>query len=60
MKEATGEVSGVVITIVIIALVAGVATALFKDPDGDGARKSIAQGWIENIFNKQVGDVYGD
>ena len=57
MKEATGEVSGVVITIVIIALVAGVATALFA-PGNDG--KSIAQGWIENIFNKQVGDVYGD
>ena len=56
MKEATGEVSGVVITIVIIALVAGVATALFT-PMGGG--KSIAQQWIENIFENQVGDVYG-
>ena len=56
MKEATGEVSGVVITIVIIALVAGVATALFSPTQAGG--KSIAQDWIENIFNKQVGDVY--
>lgn len=58
MKEATGEVSGVVITIVIIALVAGVAAALFT-PMG-GSDKSIAQTWIENIFNNQVGDVYGN
>lgn len=53
MKEATGEVSGVVITIVIIALVAGVATALFSAPNGG---KSIAQTWIENIFQKEVID----
>ena len=52
MKEATGEVSGVVVTIVIIALVLGVGTALFtKDSSGT----SIAQRWIENMFETQMG-----
>ena len=55
MKEATGEVSGTVITIVIIALVAGVAGALFYDRDGkEGPQKSIVQGWIENMFENKI------
>ena len=57
MKEATGEVSGTVVTIIVIALVAGVAAALFA-PLSDG--KSIAQGWIERIFNEQVVEDYVD
>ncbi|MBQ8193253.1 MAG: hypothetical protein IJZ46_04215 [Bacilli bacterium] len=55
MKEATSEVSGTVITIVIIALVAAVAGALFYDSDGkEGPNKSIVQGWIEKVFNDNI------
>ena len=53
MKEATGEVSGTVVTIVIIALIAGVATAIFGVKDANG--KTTAQRWIENMFEKQTG-----
>ena len=52
MKEATGEVSGTVITIVIIALIGGVAALLFS---GDNPP---AKQWIENIFNKQITENY--
>lgn len=51
MKEATGEVSMTVVTIVVIALVLGIGTMLFKE---DG----IGRTWIENIFNKQINENY--
>ena len=54
MKEATGEVSGTVITIIIVALLLGIGTWLFS---GDNAP---AKKWIENIFNEQVGNDYGN
>ena len=49
MKEATGEVSGTVVTIVIVALLLGIGTWLFS---GDNAP---AKKWIENMFEKQTG-----
>lgn len=49
MKEATGEVSGVVVTIVIIAAVLGIGTLLFQ-------KGGFAQTWIENIFKTQLGE----
>ena len=48
MKEATGEVSGVVVTIVIIAAVLGIGTWLFNS---QGVRT-----WIQDTFNSIVGD----
>lgn len=48
MKEATGEVSMTVITIVILALLLGIGTWLFSGDDAIGKK------WIENIFNEQV------
>lgn len=47
MKEATGEVSMTVITIVILALLVGIGTWLF-------AANGPARNWIEDLFNKQV------
>ena len=52
MKEATGEVSGTVITIVIVAAVAVLAGILFQ-PNG------IAQNWITNVFNNQINKIGG-
>jgi len=49
MKEATGEVSMTVITIVILALLVGLGTWLFGE-------KGPARGWIEDLFEKQVGE----
>lgn len=49
MKEATGEVSMTVITIVILALLVGIGIALFKE-------NGIGQKWIENMFNKQINE----
>lgn len=49
MKEATGEVSGTVITIVIVAALLGIGTWLFA---GENA---IARRWIENMFEEQTG-----
>lgn len=49
MKEATGEVSMTVITIVILALLVGIGTWLFGS-------KGPARPWIENLFNKQVNE----
>lgn len=49
MKEATGEVSGVVIVIVLLALVLGIGTWLFGD-DGLGKK------WITDLFNNQIGN----
>ena len=56
MKEATSEVSGTVITIVLIAAVLAVGVAIFTPMAGQD--KSTAQTWIENIFKKQVVDDY--
>lgn len=49
MKEATGEVSMTVITIVILALLVAIGTWLFA---GDDAR---AKKWIENTFEENIG-----
>lgn len=49
MKEATGEVSGTVITIVLIGLVLAIGMWLFKDED------SIGRKWIKNTFESQTG-----
>lgn len=49
MKEATGEVSMTVITIVILALVLGIGTFLFAGED------SIGRKWIENTFEEKTG-----
>ena len=45
MKEATGEVSMTVITIVLLAAVLGIGMFLF------GSKDSIGRKWIENTFN---------
>lgn len=49
MKEATGEVSMTVITIVILALLIAIGTWLFA---GDNAP---AKKWIEDTFEKNTG-----
>lgn len=49
MKEATGEVSMTVITIVLVAIVLGIATALFAAPTSPGRQ------WINNTFDKITG-----
>ena len=49
MKEATGEVSMTVITIVLVAIVLGIATALFAAPSSPGRQ------WINNTFSKITG-----
>ena len=49
MKEATGEVSMTVITIIVVALLLVIGTALFKE-------NGIGQKWIENMFNKQINE----
>lgn len=48
MKEATGEVSMTVITIILIVIVLGIATALFGSDDSPGRT------WINNIFNNMT------
>lgn len=50
MKEATGEVSMTVITIVILALLVGIGTWLFGKDD------SPARKWISNLFENQTGE----
>lgn len=45
MKEATGEVSMTVITIVLLVVVLGIGMFLF------GSEKSSGRKWIENTFN---------
>ena len=44
MKEATGEVSMTVITIVLVAIVLGIGVFLF------GSDKSVGRQWIESKF----------
>ena len=46
MKEAKGEVSMTVITIVLVAIVLGIATALFAGENSPGRK------WSNNTFNK--------
>ena len=53
MKEATGEVSGTVITIVLVGAVLGIGYWLFV---GENA---IGRKWIINTFENQTG-VYTD
>lgn len=50
MKEATGEVSMTVITIVLIAIVLGIAMFLF------GSEDSIGRKWIVNTFTELTGE----
>ena len=45
MKEATGEVSMTVITIVLLVVVLGIGMFLF------GSENSIGRKWIANTFN---------
>ncbi len=49
MKEATGEVSMTVITIVLVALVLTIAMVLFGSDD------SIGRKWIEKTFTDMTG-----
>ena len=49
MKEAPGEVSMTVITIVILALLVGIGTWLFAGENAPGRK------WIKNTFEKQTG-----
>ena len=48
MKEATGEVSMTVVTIVVVALILAIGTMLFKGNDSLGSK------WIQNLFNSQI------
>lgn len=48
MKEATGEVSMTVVTIILIVIVLGIATALF------GGENSPGRQWINNIFGEMT------
>ena len=48
MKEATGEVSMTVITIVLIAIVLGIAMFLF------GGNNSIGRQWIVHTFTNMT------
>ena len=45
MKEATGEVSMTVITIVLLVAVLGIGMFLF------GSKDSVGRKWIEGVFN---------
>lgn len=49
MKEATGEVSGTVITIIILAMLVGLGTWLFA------GENSVGRKWISNVFEQQTG-----
>ncbi len=46
MKEATGEVSMTVITIVLLVAVLGIGMFLF------GSKDSVGRTWIENTFKQ--------
>ncbi len=48
MKEATGEVSMTVVTIILIVIVLGIATALF------GKEDSVGRKWINDTFTKMT------
>lgn len=49
MKDATGEVSSTVITIVLLGLVLAIGVWLF------GGENSIGRKWIKNTFEQQTG-----
>lgn len=49
MKEATGETSMTVITIVLVGLVLAIGTWLF------GSNDSLGRMWIKNTFEAQTG-----
>lgn len=49
MKEATGEVSMTVITIVLLVAVLGIGMWLF------GSKSSPARDWIQDLFNDITG-----
>lgn len=51
MKEATGEVSMTVVTIILIVIVLGIATALF------GPKDSLGRKWINDTFKKMTDKV---
>ena len=57
MKEATGEVSGVVVTIVIVAALLGLGTWLFAGEDAP-ARQCIQDIFEENQLEKINDDLY--
>lgn len=48
MKEATGETSMVVITIIIVALLVALGTQIFNE-------NGIVYRWIENTFEANTG-----
>lgn len=48
MKEATGEVSMTVVTIILIVIVLGIATALFGGANSPGSK------WINDTFTKMT------
>ncbi len=52
MKEATGEVSMTVVTVVILAVLVGLATWLFSE-------NGPARGWFENFFENNTVDLNG-
>ena len=53
MEHASAELSGTVIVIVLLAMIIGIGTWLFKE------NNSIGRQWITNVFNKQIGNTYG-
>ena len=53
MKEATGETSMTVITIVIVGLILAIGTWLFAGED------SIGRQWIRGTFEEQTGVTTG-
>ena len=54
MKEATGETSMVVITIIVVALLAGIGTLLFNRDGG------IVTDWIRDTFEEETGATTGN
>lgn len=51
MKEATGEVSMTVITIILVGVVLVIGMFLFGEDD------SIGRQWIQDMFNNQINNV---
>ena len=49
MKEATGEVSMTVVTIVLVAVILGIAMLLFAGNESPGRQ------WINNTFDRITG-----
>lgn len=53
MKEATSEVSGTIIVIVLLAGILAIGSWLFVGEDSKGRQ------WIENVFNNNIGNAAG-